>query len=76
MHLYSTHFLHAGYGLFLFWFIFKGAIINLGREAFSKEKKIEDLKIGDVVDEKVYEEYADKIPGGMDTINKIINFKN
>ena len=25
---------------------------------------------------QVYEAYADKIPGGMDTINKIINFKN
>jgi tripartite ATP-independent transporter DctP family solute receptor len=25
---------------------------------------------------KVYEEYAAKIPGGMDTINKIINFQN
>lgn len=25
---------------------------------------------------KVYEAYADKIPGGMDTINKIINFQN
>ena len=54
--VYNLLFIEKIFGLFLFWFIFKGVITNLGQKTFSKKIEIKELKAGMLPAETVYED--------------------
>ncbi|MBW2979896.1 hypothetical protein KY360_00585 [Candidatus Woesearchaeota archaeon] len=54
--VYNLLFFEKIFGLFFFWIVFKGAIINLGQMTFSKETRIEELKPKLIPAEVIYED--------------------